>query len=235
MKTLIVAASTATLVAALAACGSSGESATPTASVESATASGAVASVEACPEGAPARGILRGDLFSGDGAFGTIRNDTGGTLWLWSVKRDVATPCRLDAGKGAGYASRTVGTVYSSGVAPWVPDGWEPGVFWVLATSSPDMNSPGVALGALDPYIGTPSAGSVYRAPNGSRCERDDVTLKTGALGEDREYRLKGDSQGSVLVKRFPDSAPIAREWTGDSKADDWARLDFSVSQIGRC
>ena len=230
-----IAAAAALLATVVAGCGSSGQSATPTASVESASESGAVASIEACPEGPPARGLLKGDLNSGDGAFGTIRNNTGSTVWLWSVKRDVTTPCRLDTGKGASYASRTVGDVYPTSRAAWVPQGSSPGMFYILVSSSPDVNSPGVALGVLDPYIGTPSAASVYRTPAGATCPTATGELSTGGLSEDREYRLQGPAPGNVLVKRFRDNKSTAREWTGQSNSDDWAIIDFYVDQIGRC
>ena len=235
MQTAGYVASTVVLAALISACGSSTDSSAPTASLESATASGAIASIETCPDGAPARGLLKGRLDASDGAFGTIRNNTGSTLWLWSGLRTATTPCRLEPGQGAGYASITTGTVYDPYNAKWVPSGVEPGFFWVLATTSPDGTSPGVAMGVLDPPIGTPSAASVFRTSAGATCASDNVVLKTGALSEEREYRLRGNSQGDVLVKRFRDSKNIAREWTSTSDADDWARFDFTIDQVGRC
>ena len=59
--------------------------------------------------------------------------------------------------------------------------------------------------------------------------------MKTDGLSEGQEYRLKGNSQGSVLVKRLDDNEVIAREWMQTSDANDWARLDLYVESIGRC
>lgn len=229
-----IAVGAALLATVVAGCGSSGQSATPTASVESATDAGAPASGDECPANSPLRGILKGYLQADDGVFGHIYNNTDGTLWLWSQRKDDKSPCRLEPGKGASFGAAQEG-IDSNKLSPWIPDpDWVR--IWILMTTSPDTSAPGVAVGLSDPPDWrSANASSVYRTAAGGRCTRDDVQLKTGGLSEDQEYRLKGSSQGSVLVKRLPDNKEIAREWTDTSAADDWARIDLYVESIGSC
>ena len=228
---MVVAAMAAGVV--LAGCGSSGQSAESSAPVESASASGAVASAEECPANSPVRGILKGDVsaMSYNGVFGHIYNTTDSPLWVWSQDRDAASPCLLNPGKGASFGSASEPRMTSD--AAWVPSG--DSRFWLLLTSSRDSSAPGTAVSVYDPPVGYPTSQSVYRTASGSSCESDDVTLKTDGLSEGQEYRLKGNSQGSVLVKRLDDNEVIAREWMQTSDANDWARLDLYVESIGRC
>ena len=241
MRTSLLALGAA-LSISLTACGSSTDtssSPTPTVAVESQSASGAVASAEECPANSPVRGLLRGDLDGDDGVFGHVYNRTASTLWVWSQSRDATAPCRLLPGQGASFASTSV--ELDSPDAPWVPRRGEPsevdlspkGRYWILVTESSEAAASGVALGVRDPQIGRPTAVSIHRSPGGATCASDNVALSTGGLREDQEYRLKGNSQGSVLVKRLKDSRSIAQEWIG--REDDWARIDLSVESIGRC
>ena len=219
-------------------CGSSGQStessAVPTPPVESASGSGAPASAEECPANSPVRGRLKGDVspLSYNGVFGHVYNNTGSTVWIWSQDRAATSPCRLSPGKGASYGGPSQPRMTED--AAWVPGGAR-GLFWLLLTSSQDSGAPGTAVAVYDPPVGYPDAVSVYTTAGGSRCDRDDVRLETGGLSEGQEYRLKGNSQGSVLVKRLDDNEGIAREWMQTSDADDWARMDLFVESIGRC
>ena len=233
MMRMVVAAMAAGVV--LAGCGSSGQSAESSAPVESASASGAVASAEECPANSPVRGSLKGDVGwrSYDGVFGHIYNTTGSQMWVWGPRKDAAAPCLLNPGKGAsfGFAGPP------DDKANWVPTSVKAfsGLIVFLVTSSPDSDAPGTMIGVSDPEMDYPDAASIYRTAGGSRCKSDDVALRTGSMREGQEYRLKGNSQGSVLVKRLDDNEEIAREWMQTSKANDWARLDLYVESIGRC
>ena len=235
MMRMVVAAMAAGVV--LAGCGSSGQSAESSAPVESASASGAVASAEECPANSPVRGILKGDVgwASYNGVFGHIYNTTGSPLWVWSQRKDAGAPCLLNPGKGASFGF--AGPPKEE--ATWVPrhDFLLVSNHWILflVTSSAASDAPGTMIGVFDPDIGYPNAASIYRTAGGSSCEGDDVGLETDGLSEGQEYRLKGNSQGSVLVKRLDDNEVIAREWMQTSDADDWARLDLYVESIGRC
>ena len=241
MKRVVVTAMAAGVV--LAGCGSSGQSAESSAPVESASGVGAPASADECPANAPVRGLLKGRLEGDDGVFGHVYNSTGDTLWVWSQVKDSPTPCRLAPGKGASFASDSVEV--ESKDAAWVPPRKEAQSegdlsridrFWILVTGSAEATAPGVAVGLVDPLMARPDAVSIYRSPGGGTCASDNVALYTGGLSENREYRLKGNSQGSVLVKRLSDSKEIAREWMpGNTDTDDWARLDLYVESIGRC
>ena len=223
MRTSLLALGAA-LSISLTACGSwtdTSSSPTPTVSVESQSASGAVASAEECPANSPVRGILKGSVpkFYYDGVFGHVYNSIDSPVWVWGQRRDgwSPSPCRLNPGKGASFGAASAEQ------------------FLILVTSSPDSDAPGTMVGVFDPPAGYPTAESVYRTAGGSRCDRDNVTLETDGLSEGQEYRLKGNSQGSVLVKRLPDDGAIAREWMQTSDANDWARLDLYVESIGRC
>ena len=241
MRTSLLALGAA-LSISLTACGSSTDtssSPTPTVAVESQSASGAVASAEECPANSPVRGILAVSKVYDDGVFGHVYNNTGSPVWVWSQRKDAASPCLLSPGKGASFGSASPP---GSDDAPWVPSRTRiefqdqfTDQFWILVTSSPDSNAPGTAVGVVDPNVGYPDAVSIYTTAGGSRCDGDKRQLRTAGLKENREYRLKGNSQGSVLVKRLDDNEVIAREWMQTSDADDWARLDLYVESIGRC
>ena len=240
MKRIVIM--TALVGLAAAGCGSSGATA-PAASVESATQSGAVASADACPANSPVRGILKGELDEHDGVMGHIYNRTGAAVWVWSELKSNATPCRLEPGAGASFASgmdhrppRGDGdwALYAS-FFPRANEAEITTSYWMLVTSSPDSSSPGIAIGVKDPSIQQPIVRSTYRTAQGSACDRDNVLLRTDRLDENQEYRLKGSSQGDVLVKRFDDNAGIAKEWTGTDKSSDWARIDLSVDGFGTC
>lgn len=229
-------------VVVLAGCGSSGTTA-PAASVETASESGAVASADTCPANSPVRGILKGELDGHDGVMGHIYNRTGAPVWVWSELKSNATPCRLEPGAGASFASRMDhrpprGSADWDAFASWRPRANEAEIntsYWMLVTSSPDASSPGIAIGVKDPDVVQPIVRSTYRTAQGSACDRDNVMLRTDRLGENQEYRLKGSSQGDVLVKRFGDDARIAKEWTGTDKSSDWARIDLTVDGFGIC
>jgi len=226
------AAIPAVAILALTGCGSAQTSA-PAASLESASQSGAVASADACPANSPVRGILKGDMsaLSYNGVFGQVYNNTGSTVWIWSQDKADTAPCRLSPGEGASFGSASEPRMTSD--AAWVPSG--DSRFWLLLTSAQDPNSPGTAVAVYDPPVGYPDAVSVYRTAGGGICDSDNVQLKTAGLSEGQEYRLKGNSQGSVLVKRLDDNEGIAREWMQTSDADDWARIDLFVESVGRC
>ena len=228
---MVVAAVAAGVV--LAGCGSSGQSGESSAPVESASASGAVASAEECPANSPVRGSLKGRMYAGadDGVFGHIYNTTGSQLWVWGPRKDAAAPCLLNPGKGASFGFPH--PPYEK--ANWVPTNLGTGWIMFLVTSSPDSDAPGTVIGVLDLMYGYPKGLSVYRTAGGSTCPSDNVEFRTDGLSEGQEYRLKGNSQGSVLVKRLDDNEEIAREWMQTSDADDWARLDLNVESIGRC
>ena len=221
----------------LAGCGTTSDGAAQSASVQSASASGEVASADICPANSPVRGILKGVVDDDDGAFGHVYNKTGGTLWVWS--QDGQGPCQLPRDAGASFAGNTADyqELNLDSMAPWRPRG-DIDVeesYWVLITSGPERDAPGVAVGINDPYIMQPLARSVYRTASGGICSSDNVMFTSSRLGEDGGYRLKGRSQGNVRVKRLPDNAAIAREWTGLSRTDDWARMDLYVEAIGQC
>ncbi len=235
------AAIPAVAVLALTGCGSAQTSA-PAASLETASQSGAVASADACPANSPVRGILKGELDGNDGVLGHVYNRTGAAVWLWSERKSNASPCRLDPGAGASFASRMdhrppMGADWDA-FASWRPrvNEAEPNTsYWILVTPSPDAASGGIAIGLKDPDVVQPIARSTYRTAQGSACQRDDVMIRTARLDENKEFRLKGSSQGDVLVKRYDDNAAIAKEWTGTDKSSDWARIDLYVDGFGSC
>lgn len=220
----------------------SAEVAAPAAPVESSSASGAVASGDVCPQGAPARGMFRGRYWGinySDGVLGHVYNQTSSPIWLWSEQKTDPTPCRVDPGQGASFAATTGRDMDTKDAASWRGTRWWKGVdgghFWMLATASPDPSSPGVAIGLDDPFSAKPQAYSVYRTAAGTACASDDVMFQSARLSEGDEYRLKGGSQGDVLVKRLDDNKEVAVEWTDSWHARDWARLDIFVDAIGRC
>lgn len=184
----------------------------------------------------------QGELDGNDGVLGHVYNRTGATVWVWSELKSNSAPCRLEPGAGASFASRMdhrppKGTDWDA-FASWRPraNEAEPNTsYWILVTSSPDASSGGIAIGLKDPEIVQPIVRSTYRQAQGSPCDRDNVIMKTDRLSENQEFRLKGSSQGDVLVKRYGDSAVIAKEWTGTDKSSDWARIDLFVDGFGTC
>ena len=225
----------AALSISLTACGSSTDtssSPTPTVSVESQSASGAVASAEECPANSPVRGPLLGALVAPNGVYGHVYNRTGRTIYIHS---QAGGWCRVEPDKGASFAS-TTDLNKGEGRFPFAPwrlsDDYETWL-WMLVTYWPDNRTEGVAIGIEDPRAGWPTAASIYREEDGGICERDNNMLKTFRLFENDEYRLKGSTQGSVLIKRLPDSKGIAREWMpGHTNTDDWARIDVFVEAV---
>ena len=212
---MVVAAMAAGVV--LAGCGSSGQSGESSAPVESASASGAVASAEECRSGPPISPQSGRTLDKHDGVFGTLYNETGSTLWVsmdWNVGE---TWCRLDAGRGAAF-----------GAAEFIN--------LLVSVGNGSDSYPGVRIFVNDPeWFFLPKVKTSYEASDRRLCYQDQSELDTGGLEENEENWLNGKVQGSVEVKRFPDSKAIAREWIGTSKADDWARIDLHVKQIGVC
>jgi len=92
----------------LSACGSS--TTAPAESPATQVDAGAVASADACPEGPPAGGPLADVWVAFEGIVGTIVNDTGAGVWVSNdngrpLKETARTPCFLDAGKSAAFAS----------------------------------------------------------------------------------------------------------------------------------
>lgn len=210
----------------LAGCGSSGQSGESSAPVpvESGSASGAVAAddVQPCPSGPPltaGEGLAEGRFDEDDGAFGTLYNETGVTVW---VRADGPGPsgdgdwCALDAGRGAAFGG---GEVLNMDV-----------------TTAPESRA-GTSIHVNDPWLGLPKVKTYYERPGFGWCgARDEPRyLDTGGLEENEENWLNGKEQGSVVVKRHPDSKSIAREWIGTDKADDWARIDLHVKALGTC
>ncbi len=240
MRIHVVAGLVAGLV--LVGCGSTGGSGESSVSVDSSSVAGApAASTDDCAANSPVRGLLKGKLDSDDGVFGHVYNRTPNTLWVWSEWKDATAPCRLLPGQGASFAAKTGEPESASRYAPWriAPSqgqGDDAGALWLLVTAANDSSSPGVALKLYDPtWWGYPSVKSRYRTASGGKCGSD-AFLDTGDLKENAEYRLKGDEQGSVLVKRLADSKEIAREWMpGNTNTDDWARIDLNVESIGKC
>ena len=222
MRRIVIAAMAAG--ALLAGCGSSGQSTessavpTPPPPVESASASGSVAAADsqACRSGPPISPPEGYTFDEDDGVFGTLSNETGSTLWV-SMDWNLGTSwCRLDAGRGAAFGA---------------------GKFINLRVSvgNGSASYPGVTIYATDPWIGSPKVKTQYETSTGGICQRDQSILDTGSLEENEENWLNGKAQGSIEVKRLPDSKAIAREWTGTSKADDWARIDLRIRQMGVC
>ena len=204
-------------------CGSSGQSAessvAPSVPVESAGTSGAVAAEgdQPCRSGPPltaGEGLAAGQFDKDDGVFGTVYNETGSTLWVkaWGGNEKW---CRLDAGRGGAFGA---------------------GEHVNLLVSTGTRDTPGIRIYAWDPYLmGLPKVKTMYWTSSNSICGDGESWLDTGGLEENEENWLNGTEQGSVVVKRHPDSKSIAREWIGTSKADDWARIDLYVKSIGTC
>ena len=240
---LATCVATVSAVLVLAGCGSSSSSSVP---VESGSASGSVAAAgDPCPQGAPASGQFSGVQDAGhDGVVGSLRNDTGTTVWVRGLEG--GEPCTLAPGQGVAYAGshRAVDLYLQKKLPPWVPLmenfgsrkagqlDWDSAV---LISQGPDGGSPGIVVAFVDPNDGLASARTWYRTADGFKCPPASHLHTNLWAGE--EEALSGSTQGTVTVKRLSDDKAAARQWSGvDSwKVNDWARIDVAVQSFGTC
>jgi hypothetical protein len=189
----------------LAGCGSTTSSPPP---VESTSQSGGVAAAAGnCLVGAPAQGQFREFDDEYDGIVGTISNDTGSAIDIGRLgARDAA--CVLAPGQGVAFAARPTEAFYA----------YLPG------------QGKGTVVTVYDPPMGYPRADvAAYAA--GKWCG---TTETSSFLGEGESWGTDTALSGDVSVKRLPDSADAAREWSGSSgHVDDWARIDIRIERVG--
>ena len=222
-RTGIAVAAVGCLIVTLTACGSSGSTADSSAPVDSAAATGAIAGTEpACQPGPPAQAPLSltrnpDSRTNKDGFVGTIGNDSGKPLWV--SFSHIGSWCRLDAGARAAYAYANSSN-YN-------------GIYVV------DESGQGSAIEIIDPTMGWPRV-IVASHVRDSECAWGSGKRKEARSGffyEDDEQTVEESGAGKVTVKRLPDDASAARQWSGDSSGttDDWARMDLTIREVGSC
>jgi hypothetical protein len=189
----------------VAGCGSTASAPSP---VESSSQGGEVAAASGgCPVGAPAQGQFREFDGEYDGVVGTVYNDSGSAIDLGRLgSRDAA--CVLAPGQSVAFAARPTEAFYA----------YLPG------------QNKGTVVTVYDPPMGYPRA-DVSAYANGKWCG---TTGTSSFLGEGESWGTDTALWGDVSVKRLPDSADAAREWSGSSgHVDDWARIDIRIERVG--
>ena len=207
-------------VLVLSACGSS--TTAPTELPATQVDAGAVASADACPEGPPAGGPLADVWVAFDGFVGTIVNDTGAGVWVSNdngrpLKETPRTPCFLDAGKSAAFASSARA---------------------LLSVSLTATDRSGTRIELWDRGDGDPTARvSAFRQnPPAKNCG---VSWRKSLIVNeplDLEARAGTGYSGQIRVTLVDDQA-AARTFTGqdDRYLEEWRRVDVAVTQLGTC
>ncbi len=202
----------------LSACGQGSTATAPVESASSAAASGAIASADVCPEGPPARGWFRDNVYGDDGVVGTVTNNTGASVWV--IHGTHRTPCQLDAGKGVAYS----GDIQAE----------------IFVAATPEARS-GTYIRLQDLYLGYPIANVTgfkeFLAYDDS-CGADYREEFRLSEGESKDFDATNGAgyTGKVTVTRLPDDEKAANEYTGSTDGtDDWARMDVTVSALGYC
>ena len=201
---LVIAGSLAVGVL-VAGCGSTASTPPP---VESTALDGGVAAVAGnCPVGAPAQGQFREFDSEYDGVVGSIYNDTGSAVDIGRLGgREPA--CVLAPGQSVAFAARPTEAFYA-----YLPS-----------------QDKGTVVTVYDPPMGYPRA-DVAAYANGKWCG---TTETSSFLGEGESWGTDTALSGDVSVKRLPDSADAARQWSGSSgHIDDWARIDIRIERVG--
>ena len=207
----------------LSACGSS--TAAPAESPATQVDTGAVASADACPEGPPAGGPLADVWVAFDGFVGTIVNDTGAGVWVSNdngrpLEETPRTPCFLDAGKSAAFASSARA---------------------LLSVSLTATDRSGTRIELWDRGDGDPTARvSAFRQnPPAKNCGSPWVSWRKSLIVNeplDLEARAGTGYSGEARVT-LVDDQDAARTFTGQDERflEEWRRVDVAVIQVGTC